>query len=92
MGSVERLQASSEVSRREQNGKLQSMTPSISHDWEQESMAAKADWFQSLSMTERMEVFVEMTDLIIGLNPSILDAKDAKPIPGRVRVLELPQR
>ena len=68
------------------------MTPSISHDWQDESMAAKAAWFQSLSMTERMEVFVEMTDLIIGLNPSILDAKDAKPIPGRVRVLELPRR
>jgi len=55
-------------------------------------MQAKASWFQSLSVEERMEVFVEMTDLVIGLNPSILHAKDAKPIPGRVRVLELPGR
>jgi hypothetical protein len=68
------------------------MQPSISHDREEESLDAKVRWFQSLSVTERMEVFVEMTDLIIGLNPSILDAKDAKPIPGRVRVLELPGR
>ena len=67
------------------------MKPSISHDRADESLLAKAAWFQSLSITERMDVFVEMTDLIIGLNPSILDAKDAQPIPGRVRVLELPK-
>ncbi len=68
------------------------MKPSVSHDKNEESMAAKAEWFQSLTVTERMEVFVEFTDFIIGLNPSILDAKDAKPIPGRVRVIELPNR
>jgi hypothetical protein len=68
------------------------MKLSVSHDRSEESMQAKASWFQSLSVEERMEVFVEMTDLVIGLNPSILHAKDAKPIPGRVRVLELPGR
>jgi len=67
------------------------MKLSISHDREEETLEAKARWFQSLSVNERMEVFVEMTDLVIGLNPSILDAKDAKPISGRVRVLELPR-
>jgi hypothetical protein len=72
-------------------GKKSPMLPSISHDWNEESALAKARWFRSLSVDERMQVFVEMTDLIIGLNPSILDAKDAKPIPGRVRVLELPR-
>lgn len=54
-------------------------------------MAAKSEWFQSLSFADRMDVFVDMTDLIVGLNPSILESKDAKPIPGRVRVLELPR-
>jgi len=54
-------------------------------------MAAKAEWFQSLSFADRMDVFVGMTDLIVGLNPSILDSTDAKPIQGLVRVLELPR-
>jgi len=39
-------------------------------------MAAKAEWFKSLSFTDRMEVFVDMTDLIVGLNPSILDSTE----------------
>ena len=68
------------------------MKPSISHNRSEESLEDKARWFQSLTVSERMDVFVEMTDLIVGLNPSILDAKDAQPIPGRVRVLELPGR
>jgi len=67
------------------------MKLSISHDRGEESMAAKAEWFQSLSFADRMDVFVGMTDLIVGLNPSILDSTDAKPIQGLVRVLELPR-
>jgi hypothetical protein len=67
------------------------MEPAVSHKWSDKSFRAKAEWFQSLSMLERIAVFTEMTDLIIGLNPAILDQRDAKSIPGRVRVLELPR-
>jgi hypothetical protein len=63
------------------------MTPSVSHDRNDESFLAKARWFQSLSIEERMDIFVEMTDLVIGLKPSILTSRDAQSIPGRVLVL-----
>ncbi len=63
---------------------------SISHDRSEETPEAKARWFQSLSMEERMRVFSEMTNLILACNPGIIGKKDARPIPGRVRVLELP--
>jgi hypothetical protein len=65
------------------------MNPSISHDLGDETLEAKARWFQSLSLDERMNVFVEMMDIIIGVNPDILKARDAQPIPGRVRVVTL---
>lgn len=65
------------------------MTPSISHDRADESLEAKARWFQSLSFEERMDVFVEFMDLVIVLNPSILHSTVPQPIPGRVRVLSL---
>lgn len=68
-----------------------SVSYSISNSRADESFEAKVAWFRSLSYQERMEVFVDMMDMLIELNPSILDAKDAQPIPGRVRVLELPR-
>ena len=65
---------------------------SISHDWLEETLEAKARWFQSLSLEERFDVFCEFTDLILENNPSVIDGKDATPIAGRVRVLELERR
>ena len=65
---------------------------SISHDWQEETLEAKARWFQSLSLEERFDIFCEFTDLILENNPSLVDYKDATPIAGRVRVLELPRR
>ena len=63
------------------------MNRSISHDRLDESFEAKARWFQSLSMDERMQIFCELTDLLLENNPHLVRAKDAQPIPGRVRVL-----
>jgi len=65
---------------------------SISHDWKEETFEAKARWFQSLSFEERFDIFCEFTDLILENNPSVIDGKDATPIAGRVRVLELRRR
>jgi len=65
---------------------------SISHDWLEETLEAKARWFQSLSLEERFDIFCEFTDLILENNPSVIDGKDATPIAGRVRVLELERR
>jgi len=63
------------------------MNPTISHNRDDESIEAKARWFQSLSMQERMEVFCEFTDLLLELNPKLAELKDAQPIEGCVQVL-----
>ena len=60
---------------------------SLSHDWQEETIEAKARWFQSLSIGERMDLLCWFTDLILTTNPRIMEQKDAQPIAGRVRVL-----
>ena len=62
----------------------------ISHDRQEETIEAKARWFQSLSLSERMELLCSFTDLILSNNPDIAEQQDAQPIHGRVLVLSLP--
>jgi hypothetical protein len=63
------------------------MSMPISHDRSEETPEAKARWFQSLSLEERMEIFCEITDFLLAVNPSIVDLKDAQPVKGRFRVV-----
>lgn len=63
------------------------MEGTISHDRTEETIEAKARWFQSLSMEERMDLLCQYTDLILSINPEIVEQKDAQPIEGRVLVL-----
>ena len=63
----------------------------ISHDFQEETIEAKARWFQSLTIQERMDLLCFFTDLILSNNPKIVDQKDAKPIAGRVLVLSKTQ-
>jgi hypothetical protein len=65
---------------------------SISHDWQDETPEAKARWFQSLSLSERLDVFFSLMDVMMEINPAMAESKDAQPVPGRVLVLELPRR
>jgi hypothetical protein len=60
---------------------------SISHDRAEETAEAKARWFQSLSLEERAEIFCSITDLILDINPRIVEQKRAQPVEGRIRVL-----
>ena len=62
-------------------------TYTVTHDWEEETAEAKARWFQSLSLTERMNMLCWFTDMILSANPHIMEQKDAKPIAGRILVL-----
>ena len=64
----------------------------ISHDRADESPEAKARWFQSLSLSERMEWLCWMTDLIFAAQPQIGDKRDAQSLTGRVLVLTQPSR
>lgn len=66
------------------------MIPSISHDWSEETMEAKAKWFKSLSMTERLDMLCFFTELILSQNPAMAQGRNVEPIPGRIQVLKLP--
>ena len=59
----------------------------VSHDRHDETIEAKARWFQSLSLSERMELLCAFTDLILAINPKIMEQRDAQPIEGRVHVI-----
>jgi hypothetical protein len=63
------------------------MTESISHDIRDESMEAKARWFQSLTPAARMDVFVAFTNLILENNPDIVKKKYVRPASERIRVI-----
>ncbi len=63
------------------------MNKTISHDWQEESPEAKARWFQSLSLAERMDLLSAFTDLILSCNPNIVEQKDAQPVAGRICVV-----
>ncbi|MCC6442738.1 MAG: hypothetical protein IT210_04675 [Armatimonadetes bacterium] len=65
------------------------MNDTISRDIEDEAPEAKARWFRSLTLEERMDYLCQITDMILEINPSILKAKDAEPIEGRVLILRL---
>ena len=63
------------------------MQGAVSHDREEETLEAKARWFQSLSFSERMDLLCFFTDLILDMRPETAELKDAQPIAGRVQVL-----
>ena len=54
------------------------MIRGVFHDRSAETPEAKARWFQSLSLSERMDLFCEMTDLILTVNPKLVERKDAE--------------
>ena len=56
------------------------MTGSGSHDIRDEGLEAKVRWFQSLSLEERMDVFVSFTNLILENNPDIVKQKYVRPL------------
>ena len=59
----------------------------ISHDRQDERIEAKALWFRSLPLAERMEMLCAFTDLALSINPELAEKKDAQPAKGRVQVL-----
>jgi len=63
------------------------MDKAVSHDREEETPKAKARWFQSLSLSERMELLCSFTDLVLTNNPKIVEQKHAQSTSGRIRVL-----
>ena len=66
------------------------MRKAVLHDRNEETPEAKARWFQSLSMEERMDSLCEFTDLALTINPALQEGKLAQPVPGRIQVLPEP--
>jgi hypothetical protein len=64
------------------------MEKEISHTFEDETPEAKARWFQSLSLAERMDMLCFFTDMILENNPGILESRNVKSFTGRFQVLE----
>ena len=65
------------------------MKKAVLYDRQEESIEAKARWFQSLTIVERMDMLCAFTDMILRVNPGIMEQKDAEPVEGRVRVLTM---
>ncbi|MCK5513773.1 MAG: hypothetical protein KAJ00_04690 [Deltaproteobacteria bacterium] len=63
------------------------MEQTISHDRKEETIEAKARWFQSLSLDERMEMLFNFTDIALTINPKIQDKKDAQQAQGRIQII-----
>jgi hypothetical protein len=65
----------------------------VSHDRSEEDIMAKAAWFQSLPLEERMALLCEYTDLILENNPGLAhQAKPDDPPPSeRIRIVSLPR-
>jgi hypothetical protein len=68
------------------------MNPSgtISHDLQQETPEAKARWFRSLPMSERMELLCSFTDLALTINPALQERRHAQPVAGRIQIIAAP--
>jgi hypothetical protein len=63
------------------------MNLSVSHDRQEETIEAKALWFRSLTLAERMDMLCAFTELLLLTNPKIVEQRDAEPVEGRVLVL-----
>ena len=63
------------------------MLNTISHNRTEETPEAKAHWFQSLSLPQRMELLCAYTNLILEFNPHIEESKDARPTSNRILII-----
>ena len=68
------------------------MSQAISHSRQEETPEAKARWFQSLSLSERMALLCDFTDMILEYHPQIGHYKDAQSVTGRIRILSQTRR
>lgn len=59
----------------------------ISHNIKDETIESKVRWFRSLSLSERMEMLCDFTDLALEVNPELPEKKDAQQTKGRIRIL-----
>ena len=65
------------------------MVPHVSHMRDDESLEAKARWFRSLPLEDRMQMLCEFTDLVLSINPQVAKAGRAQSSAKGIRYLTL---
>ena len=65
------------------------MNLTVSHNRDDESLEAKARWFQALSLEERMDILCELTDLVLENNLQMAEVERAQSSSGRIQVLSV---
>ena len=63
------------------------MNLTVTHARTEESIEAKALWFRSLTLAERMDILCAFTEFLLIANPKITEQSNAQLIEGRVLVL-----
>lgn len=63
------------------------MKPAIIHDRSEETSEAKARWFQSLSMDERMDIFCGFVDVALSANSGLQEKKNVEPASRRIQFI-----
>jgi hypothetical protein len=63
------------------------MDMKVSHDRKDETIESKTLWFCSLSLSQRMDLLCEFTDLALAVNPGLAEKRHAEPAQGRVQIL-----
>ena len=63
----------------------------IAHGFEHESIEAKADWFQTLTIEVRLGQLAAFYRLAVALNPKLREGSDARPAHASVCVVEYPK-
>ena len=62
----------------------------VSHDRSEEAPEAKARWFRSLPLSERMEWLCSFTNLALEVNPGLAHRRHARPASNRICILAKP--
>jgi hypothetical protein len=57
-----------------------------------DSIEAKTRWFRTLSVEERIEWLVREVEAALAADPGICERNLPEEVPGKVRILRLPQR
>lgn len=63
------------------------MKGTISHDFQDETPEAKARWFQSLDLQQRMQLLCSFYELAISANPGLAERRHAQSTQTRIRIL-----
>lgn len=64
----------------------------VAHGFEHETIEAKAAWFRTLTVQERLAALSAMYELAVALNPKLREGRDAARPQASVRVLQIAPR